>query len=131
MQMGEEEMDTPRAALQEVEPELPDPSPGIEHKDGPVVERDLDTRRVAAVANGVRPRCRHGPTTAPDLQAHGSSRLLAPEDRHDADELVGMREQRERGHGDLTLHTVHARDPKSLVRRAPLVEGDPCGPPLE
>ena len=57
--------------------------------------------------------------------------LLAPEDRHDPDELVGMGEQRERGHGDLALDPVHACDQKSLVRRAPLVESDPSGPPLE
>src|SRR5215211_2408661 len=37
--------------------------------------------------------------------------LLAPEDRHDADELVGMRKERERGHGDVTIDAVAARGP--------------------
>src|SRR6478752_4456341 len=31
---------------------------------------------------------------------------LAPEDRHDADELVRMREERERGHGNLAVDAV-------------------------
>src|SRR6266487_2869377 len=129
--MGEKEVDSPRAAIEEVEAEAPDPGAGVEHKGGPVVKRDLDARRVSPVAKGVRPRCRHRSATTPDRQAHGDLTLLTPEDRHDPDELVRMREQRERGHRDLTLDPVHACDPKSLVRRAPLVEGDPCWPPLE
>src|SRR6266513_3333384 len=38
VQMGEEEVDTPRAALQKVQTELPDPGPGVQHKDMPLVE---------------------------------------------------------------------------------------------
>jgi hypothetical protein len=57
--------------------------------------------------------------------------LLAPEDRDDADELVRMRKERERGHRDVTLDAVQARDPKSLVCWTPLLEGDPRGPTLE
>src|SRR6476659_3888163 len=129
--MGEEEVDSPRTTIEEVEAEAPDPCAGVEHKGGPVVERDLDARRISAVAKGVWPRCGHRSTTTPDRQAHGDLRLLAPEDRHDPDELVGMGEQRERGHGDLTLDPINACDQKSLVRRAPLVESDPSGPPLE
>src|SRR6266536_3067907 len=130
--MGQEEVDSPCTAIEEVEAEAPDPGAGVEHKGGgPVVERDLDARRISAVAEGVWPRRRHRAATTPDRQAHGDLRLLAPEDRHDPDELVGMGEQRERGHGDLTLDPINACDPKSLVRRAPFVESDPCGPPLE
>lgn len=129
--MGEEKVDSPRPAIEEVEAEAPDPGAGVEHKVGPVVERDLDARRISAVANGVWSRCRHRSAATPDRQAHGDFRLLAPEDRHDPDELVGMGEQRERGHGDLALDPINACDPKSLVRRAPFVEGDPRGPPLE
>ncbi len=50
---------------------------------------------------------------------------LPPEDRDDADELVGVCEEREGGHGDFALDPVSARDPKAFVRRAALVEGDP------
>ena len=123
--MGEEKVDSAHAAIEELEAEGPDPGAGIEHKECPVVKRDLDARRVSAVTKGVGPRCRHRSATPPDRQAHGDLTLLAPEDRHGPDELVGMREQRERGHRDLALDPVHACDPKSLVRRAPLVEGDP------
>src|SRR4026208_421054 len=98
--MGKEKVDSPRTAIDEVEAEAPDPGAGVEHKGGPVVERDLDARRISAVAKGVWPRCRHRSATTPDGQAHGELRLLAPEDRHDPDELVGMGEQWERGHGD-------------------------------
>lgn len=90
--MGEEKVDSPRPAIEEVEAEAPDPGAGVEHKVGPVVERDLDARRISAVANGVWSRCRHRSAATPDRQAHGDFRLLAPEDRHDPDELVGMGE---------------------------------------
>jgi hypothetical protein len=40
---------------------------------------------------------------------------LAPEDRHDPDELVRVREERERGHRDLAVDAVPARDPERLV----------------
>src|SRR5512132_4012388 len=120
--MGEEEVDSPRTTIEEVEAEAPDPGAGVEHKGGPAVERDFDARCISAVAKSVWPRCRHRSATTPDSQAQGDLRLLAPEDRHDPDELVGMGEQRERGHRDLTLDPVHACDQKSLVRRAPFVE---------
>jgi hypothetical protein len=129
--MGEEEVDLPRTAIEEVEAETPDPGAGVEHKVGAIVERDLDARRISPVAKGVRPRCRHRSAATPDRHAHGDCRLLAPEDRHDPDELVGMGEQREGSHGDFTIDPINARDPKSLVRRAPFVEGDSCRPPLE
>ena len=66
---------SPRAALEEVEAEAPDPGAGVEHEDGPVVERDLDARRVPAVPKRVRPRCRHRAAAAPDRQAHGDLTL--------------------------------------------------------
>src|SRR4029079_14933731 len=97
--MGEEEGDSPRTTIEEVEAEAPDPCACVEHKGGPVVERDLDARRISAVAKGVWPRCPHRYETPTNGQAHGELRLLAPEVRHDPDELVGMGEQRERGHG--------------------------------
>src|SRR6476646_2337485 len=123
--MGEEEVETPRAAIEEVEAEASDPGAGVEHQDGPVVKGDLDARRISAVAKRARPRCRHRSATTPDRQAHGDPTLLAPEDRDGSDELVVVREQRERGHRDLALDPVHACDSKSLVCRAALVEGDP------
>src|SRR6266511_2266146 len=51
--------------------------------------------------------------------------ILGPEDRDDADELVCVCEEREGGHGNLAVDPVTARDPKSFVRGAALVEGDP------
>src|SRR5256885_882277 len=56
---------------------------------------------------------------------------LAPEDRHGADELVGMREKRDRGDRYLAVDAVRARHLVRLVRCAPFVEGDPGGPLLE
>jgi len=117
-------VDSPRTPIEELEAEAPDPGAGVEHKDRPVVERDLDARRIPAVSKGVRPRCWHRSATTPDRQAHGDVRLLAPEDRHSPDELVCVGEQRERGHGDLTVDPINTCDPKSLVRRAAFVEGD-------
>src|SRR5437773_1173929 len=56
---------------------------------------------------------------------------LAPEDRHRADELVSVGEERERRRRDLTGDAVDARDPEPLVCRPPLGERDSGRPPLE
>src|SRR5919201_915959 len=81
-----------------------------------------------AVLDRVGAGCRHRAATAPDLHPH---RLLPPEDRHDADEFVRVREEREGCYGDLPLDAVRARHAIPLVRRAPLVESDPGRPTLE
>src|SRR5215212_8664994 len=50
--------------------------------------------------------------------------LIAPEDDDDADELVRVREQRERGHLDLALDAVDACREVAKVGRPPLIERD-------
>src|ERR671925_610014 len=55
---------------------------------------------------------------------------LAPEDRHDADELVRLREERKGGDGDVTVDAVAARDTELTVRGAALVERDARRPLL-
>ena len=131
MQVCEKEMDPASAALLELEAEPPDPGAGIEHDDGSVVEQDLDAGRVPAVVNRVRPRGRHRTAAPPDRHAHADPTLFAPEDHDHADELVRMGEERKRGHGDLALDAVEARDPKLLVGGTPLVEGDSSGSTIE
>lgn len=81
-----------------------------------------------------RRRCR-GRAWAPHPDSPRSSherpsRLAAPEDRHDAHELVGVREQRKRRHLDLALDAVRAGDDVALMGRPPLIQGDPGRAPL-
>src|SRR5712692_7067323 len=123
-------MDPLHAAVQELETQRPDPRASVEHEDRAVVQGDLDAGRVSAVRDGVGPRCWHRATAAPDRHAHAAPALLSPEDRDDPYELVRVREEWERRHGDLTLDAVHAGDPEALVCCAPLIEGDPCRPAL-
>src|SRR3954463_7735716 len=51
--------------------------------------------------------------------------LVAPEDDDDADELVRVREERERRHLDLALDAVGARHEVAKVGRAALIQRDP------
>ena len=59
---------TPRSASSR--PSRVIPVPASRTRSPPSAKRDLDAGRVPAVADGVRPRCRHGTAAAPDLQAH-------------------------------------------------------------
>ena len=128
MEMGEQQVDSPRPSLLQRRPEVTDPGPGVEHEDGAVVQRDLDRGRIPAVVDGLGAgRGDRAPAT-PDRHAH---RLLPPEDDDDADELVRVGEERERGHRHLAVDSVPARDPDAHVRRAALVERDPARQSLD
>src|SRR5688572_29467184 len=58
-------------------------------------------------------------------QIFSRTALLPPPEVDDPDELVLVREERDRGNADLALLPVGVRDLQTLVRRAPLVESDP------
>src|SRR4051794_18514744 len=101
--MREQDVDVADPALAETEAELPDPAAGVEDEQASVGERDLDARRVAAVPKRLAAGRRDRAAAPPDRDLH---RLLAPEDRHDADELVRVREERNGGHRHLALDAV-------------------------
>ena len=42
VEVGQEEMNAARAAVQELEAEIPDSGASVEHEESPIVERDLD-----------------------------------------------------------------------------------------
>ena len=67
MEVGQEEVDSTRPAPGEVEAELADSGPGVQHQGRVVAERDLDAGRVAAVPDGLRPGRRHRAAASPDL----------------------------------------------------------------
>jgi hypothetical protein len=54
VKMGEQDVQ-PRRVCGERDAQVPDPRARIEHDDGAVVERDLNTGRVSSVANRFRP----------------------------------------------------------------------------
>jgi hypothetical protein len=115
VQVRQEEIDMPRAAVDQVVAESPDTGSSVENEGGSVVERDFDAGRVPAVADGLSSGAWHRATATPDPHAHTDPTLLSPEDCDDPDELVGMSEEGKGRHGDFTIHAVPARDQKSLV----------------
>src|SRR5262245_55234967 len=66
------------------------------------------------------PRCRQRSAASPDRRLH----LVATEDREHTDELVRVRKERERRHGDVAFGAVDARYSIALVSRAAFVESD-------
>src|SRR5947209_9577567 len=128
VQMRQAEVHVSDAAALEVEAERPDARTGVQHERNVLVEFDLDAGGVASVRDGVGPRCRNGAAATPDREPHAL--LLPPEDRDDADELLGVCKERERSDGDVALDTIGRGDAKRLVRRPLLVERDAYGPAL-
>ncbi len=94
VEVGQEEVDAPGAAFEEVDAERADAGTGVQDERRPVVEKHLDARCVAAVGLRGGTGRRYRATTAPDLQAHGHIRLAPPEDHDDSHEFVGVREER-------------------------------------
>ena len=70
VQVREEHVELASTALEELDAELSDPGAGVEHEDGPVGQRDLDARGVAAEFDRLRARCRHRAAAAPDRYPH-------------------------------------------------------------
>src|SRR5436190_20713369 len=66
----------------------------------------------------------------PQIVTRTPASLLAPEDGDDADELVGVGEERERGQGDLSLDAVDADDAEATVGRPAVLERDLRGSTL-
>ena len=74
VEVRQEEMEPPDAAVDEVEAEVDDPGSRVEDKDGAVLEGDLHARRVPAERHGVGPRSRHRSAAAPDRQTRSRHR---------------------------------------------------------
>src|SRR3954452_12016717 len=66
----------------------------------------------------------------PQIFSCTGTKLVAPEDHDDADELLVVREQRERRHLELALDPVRARDAIPEVGCTALVQRDAGGPLL-
>ena len=71
MEMGQEQVDAPRAAGDQLGPERSDTAARVEHDHGSVLERDLDTGGVPAVDDGVAAGRGHRTPTAPDRHMNG------------------------------------------------------------
>ena len=74
VQVRQEEVDPPRAAPDEVEPERADAGARVEHERRLAVEHHLDAGRVAAVRERVRPGRRQRAAATPDLQRAATRR---------------------------------------------------------
>src|SRR5207248_10133668 len=72
VEMRQADVHVPGPPSLQVEAERPDPGAGVEDEGRVLPERDLDAGGVAAVGDGVRPRCRHGAAAAPDGDANAA-----------------------------------------------------------
>src|SRR4051812_9424770 len=84
VQMRQEDVDA-RALLRERQAHAADAGARVEGEDGPVVQRDLYARGIAAVPRGLGARRGHRPARAPDLDLHspaasasGQKNTMAP-----------------------------------------------------
>src|SRR3954464_6206033 len=73
MQVRQEDVERPLAGRIEREPEAADDGARVEHERSSILERDLDTRRVAAVAHRLGARRRNRSARSPDLDLHGAA----------------------------------------------------------
>ena len=104
VEVREQEMEAAGTARHELATEVADSGACVEHEHRAVVERELQARRVAAVADRFFARCRDRAAAAPDRRAH--VRLQVPEDRDDSAELVDVGEEREDCGRDVTVDPV-------------------------